>query len=224
MLAVIYYSYRNYILVTVYFLADLRRNTSELGVFDYESPLFEFCERKEKWTDDINTNYPHTTKEARARAGFEPADGCPPMLQCPYCAIKVNEPPSNSGLIQTHTTMSPDCVYIQSEINYEPKRPNYATPEARELSFSENERFGRIRAGFQNARVNQLLPLLVQDGFYFASQVNVFDQVKCYFCDATLLCDEFGYWFIYYTLFLTFWCFTLGCSSLGVHFISLKLS
>ena len=40
--------------------------------------------------------------------------------------------------------------------------------------------------------LERVLTLLIDNGFYFASQVNVFDQIKCFFCDCTFSCDIFS--------------------------------
>ena len=41
-------------------------------------------------------------------------------------------------------------------------------------------------------RLATILDSIINSGFYFASQVNIFDQVKCFHCDATFYCDIFG--------------------------------
>ena len=51
----------------------------------------------------------------------------------------------------------------------------------------------RIRAGFQQENVDHIVKILVESGFYFASEVNVFDQVKCFFCATSFSCDIFGF-------------------------------
>ena len=54
-----------------------------------------------------------------------------------------------SELIVSHVNASPGCIYVQSEISYVPRKPEYMEEEARRQSFSANSRFNRIRAGFQ---------------------------------------------------------------------------
>jgi len=66
------------------------------------------------------------------------------------------------------------------------------TVEARRESFTQSDRFTRIRAGFNQEHLNRILDDLVESGFYFAREVNVFDQIKCFHCDTTFSVDIFG--------------------------------
>ena len=161
--------------------------------FEYTSDRFGYVERLARWTEEVNREYRRTTAHARARAGFVPEwRNNQPRLQCSFCAVTIIEPTSDSDIIIDHVNSSPDCILMQSEINYEPRRPEYFSVEARRRSFIDSERFGRIRPGFQHQHLERIMNLLVETGFYFATQVNVFDQIKCFFCDATFSCDIFG--------------------------------
>ena len=97
-------------------------------------------------------------------------------------------------MITNHINDSPFCPLVQSEINFIPRNPECTTKQSRILTFSLNTRFSRRRAGFPSEQVDRILEILVNSGFYFASQANdlpYFDQIECYFCEAAFSCDVF---------------------------------
>jgi len=161
-------------------------------VFDYSSDKFGYKERLKKWREVKTPIFMRTSSVERSLAGFEPSGDNDMRMKCSFCGIVLYESSSNEQLMADHVMASPDCSLVQSEINYRPNKPQYSSWEAREKSFSENQRFLRIRAGFEQRELDRIVKMLVENGFYFASEVNVFDQVKCFFCAASFSCDIFG--------------------------------
>jgi len=167
-------------------------SSNNLDVFEYENKKFGYEKRLAKWRKHANPQFSRTSSFERSLAGFEPADYGDSRMKCTFCEIVLYESSSNDQLMADHVMASPDCALVQSEVNYSPAKPQYSTREAREKSFRESDRFLRIRSGFEQEEVDRIVKILVESGFYFASEVNVFDQVKCFFCAASFSCDIFG--------------------------------
>ena len=125
---------------------------TELPIFPYESDLFGYGDRLQKWTDNQANefHYTKTTKEGRARAGFVPhKQDDRHMLKCQFCDVEIKEPDIDEYLMGSHINVSPDCIYVQSEINYIPDKIPFSTVTARKASFQSNQRFATIRSRFQ---------------------------------------------------------------------------
>jgi len=163
-----------------------------LEVFEYSSDKFGHKARLQKWRESRTPIFTRTSSTEGSLAGFEPTNYGDSRMKCSFCGVVLYESTSNEQLMADHVMASPDCSLVQSEINYRPIKPQYSTREAREKSFSENHRFLRIKAGFEQEEADRIVEMLVENGFYFASKVNFFDQVKCFFCAASFSCDILG--------------------------------
>ena len=159
----------------------------EIEIFNYEEAKHGFEERLNSMKNA--PPFENVSKVMLARAGFRMVDSYCSRVECQFCQIELEEPTSNDEVIANHVATSPDCILMQSEFNYTPRSSQFYHFECRIDSFSQSCRFMSHLPRTNEKRVLTNVQLFVKSGFYFAEQVTVFDQMKCFFCDASFDCE-----------------------------------
>ena len=166
-----------------------------LDPFEYKSKRFGYQARLQKWTKKINKEFILTSPEERAKAGFYPIwENHRNKMICNFCNTKLHqEPHSDAEIILLHVNAAPECILMQGEIAYQIRKPEYSSEESRKISFINSSRFTQIRNNFlPTQHLDTTEDFLVASGFYFAAEITVFDQMKCFHCQATIDCEIFG--------------------------------
>lgn len=165
-------------------------------VFDYENEKHGFPARYATFTHlpqygNISSNGFLDKIRRFAKCGFRQVDENSGKIKCDFCNTEIHAKTITEDIFDIHLNSSPSCILMQSECNFRIKNQHFISSAQRHNSF-RHHRFQRLRRGYNPRNVSRTIDLLVNSGFYFASQVNVFDQVKCFFCDVSFECFLFS--------------------------------